>query len=118
MRYLDQAAKLDQFIGLYGQAYRAGLLSEHVEMFREAGGVVRPAASGSGAHWAVVDGSNVYPVVCSELIVVDTEDGPVSGRCGYLAELEGACERHGAILADWAAQSEAEAVAWERARDC
>lgn len=91
--YLSPATAPDRFIGAYGPDWRSGLLSEHLELFRRAGGTHRPASS-DGAGWAVIDGKAV-PVVCSELIRVDTEDGPVSGRCGANAlDATGTCYAH------------------------
>lgn len=107
---------MERFIGMYGQDWRAGLLSEHVDAFIEAGGEVREAASGTGKAWAVI-GGKAYPVVCAEIVEVATEDGPMSGRCGHPATAEfGACETHAAVIAQWARQSEAQIIAWERAR--
>lgn len=91
--YLTTDTPPDRFVGTYGPTWREGLLSEHLDLFRRAGGVHRPS-NGTGAGWAVVDGRAV-PVVCSELVRVDTEDGPVSGRCGNNAlDATGTCESH------------------------
>lgn len=114
--YLDTTTAPERFIGSYGTDWKNGLLSEHLDMFARAGGVVRGAASGSGAAWAVVDGV-AYPVVCSEIISVPTEDGPVSGRCGHVAVRLGACADHAEVIEAWQAQSEAETAAWERSRE-
>lgn len=82
------------FIAPYGTRWRQGLLSEHLDLFVRAGGTHHPSRSG-GAGWAVVAGK-AYPVVCSEIVRVETEDGPVSGRCGANAlEATGVCETHG-----------------------
>lgn len=41
-----------------------------------------------------MDGKAI-PVVCSEIVQVDTEDGPVSGRCGVNAlDVTGTCDAH------------------------
>lgn len=86
----------------YGIAYRAGLLSDHVEAFVAAGGVVRAAASGSGRTWAVRSWDRLaIPVVCSEIIPVMTEDGPSDGRCGLDALVEGCCKGHAAERQDY-----------------
>lgn len=91
--YLTTATKPDRFVGAYGTSWRAGVLSEHLDLFRRAGGVHRPS-NGDGAGWAVVDG-RAFPVVCSELVEVWTEDGPASGRCGANAlEASGMCPAH------------------------
>lgn len=109
------AAAPARFIGSYGTDWKPGVLVEHLEAFVLAGGIVRPAASGSGALWAVVD-RRAYRVVCAEIIEVATEDGPISGRCGQPVKRHGACERHAEIIEEWAAQTEAETIAWERDR--
>ena len=105
---------LYRFIGGYGTNYKRGLLSEHVNAFLLAGGEVRPAVSGSGLFWAVVDGEAV-PVVCSELIPWANEDGPIAIRCG-LPAVDGLCEGHALDVAEWLAMDESERIAWERAR--
>lgn len=93
MLLLTTDTQPDRFVGAYGQDWREGVLSEHLDLFRRAGGVHRPSA-GDGAGWAVIDGRAV-PVVCSEVVRVDTEDGPVSGRCGANAlDATGTCEAH------------------------
>ncbi len=90
---LSPATAPDRFIGSYGQTWRPALISEHLDLFIQAGGTHRPANS-TGAGWAVVDGV-AYPVVCSEIVRVDTEDGPVSGRCGHNAlAATGTCDYH------------------------
>lgn len=104
----------DQFVGAYGSAWTPGILSEHVDAYVAAGGVVRPAASGSGVLWAILPDGFALPVVCSEIIRVDTEDGSVSGRCGIPATREGSCEGHTRDREDWRAMTEAERAAWER----
>lgn len=110
------AATPDRFVGQYGPRFTAGVLSEHLERFVAAGGVVRPARSGSGAAWAMV-GPKAYKVMCSDIVPVQTEDGTVTGRCGVLATREGACEAHAAEHDSWLAMAEAERAAWERDRD-
>lgn len=105
----------EQFIGSYGSDWKWGVLFDHLEAFDAAGGEVRGASSGTGRVWAIVD-RRAYPVVCGELIRVDTEDGPISGRCGLPIEVGPSCEAHAELIAQWQAQSEAETVAWEAAR--
>lgn len=93
MRHLTTSTEPATFIGAYGQNWRSGLISEHLDLFVRAGGTHRASRSGS-AGWAVVDGK-AYPVLCSELVRIDTEDGPQSGRCGSPAlEATGTCEAH------------------------
>lgn len=85
-----------EFGGGYGYIYRAGLASDHVEAFVAAGGTIRPAASGSGLHWAVIPSGRTVPVVCSEIIPIITEDGRSDGRCGDDATVDGLCAGHAA----------------------
>lgn len=90
---LTTTTDVDRFIGSYGPRWRAGLLSEHLDLFVRAGGTHRPSRS-TGAGWAVIEGK-AYPVVCSELVWVDTEDGRIDGRCGELAlDATGTCPAH------------------------
>lgn len=80
-----------------GITYRRSLISEHVEAFRDAGGRIHTAAS--GLRWAIVPGEAAAPVVCSEIIQVETEDGVDTGRCGQNADAEGMCDVHAADYA-------------------
>ena len=106
-----------EFIGGYGQTWRPGVISEQVPAFIASGGIVRPAASGSGLSWAVTPDGTAVPVVCSDLVEIWTEDGSMSGRCGADATVNGACEGHAEEAASWLAASESERVAWERTND-
>lgn len=106
----------EQFLSAYGHRWVTGVITEHLEAFVAAGGVVRQARSGSGAAWAIV-GRKAYPVLCSDLIPVQTEDGTISGRCGILAVRHGSCENHAAEADTWLAMAEIERKAWERDRD-
>lgn len=93
MQHLTTTTAPADFIGAYGQQWRQGLLSEHLDLFVRAGGTHRPSRS-LGAGWAVIDGKAI-PVVCSEIVRVDTEDGPVSGRCGANAlDATSTCDAH------------------------
>lgn len=94
MKFFPTASNsVDDFVGVYGNGpFRQGIISEHVPAAARAGLTYR-ALSRSGI---IVDPEGrTAPVLCSELIRVDTEDGPVSGRCGALANLDGVCDRHG-----------------------
>ena len=109
MRHLTDTTSLDEFIGAYGPRHREGLISEHTWAFEKAGGTIRYSTSGTGRQWALVPsgkGEKAYPVVCSEIIKVDTEDGPTSGRCGEPAMRLGACERHAEEIESYMAMSE------------
>lgn len=92
----------EQMIGPYGypERMRQGLLSEHVEVFHQQGGETRQATSGSGAQWAMV-GNKAYPVLCSEIIFFNDEDGPCAGRCGQVATRYGRCEGHNEEARSW-----------------
>lgn len=107
------AVTADAFAAQYGAAWTLGILTDHVAKV-EAAGLTVATVDGLAV---VVDADGAIPVVCSELIEVSTEDGPISGRCGLPVKAGAfACEGHGADIAAWAAQSEAETIAWERAR--
>ena len=54
---------IDMYVGAYGQDWRTGVLSEE-------------------APWTVTCEGEVFPVLCSEMLEVSTEDGPIVGRCG------------------------------------
>lgn len=91
--FLSPATDPERFVGAFGPDWRPGVLSEQFDLFLRAGGVHRPS-SHDGAGWAVIDGRAV-PIVCSEVIAVYTEDGPVSGRCGANAlGATGTCDGH------------------------
>ncbi len=103
----------DRFLVGYGQDWTVGVISEHLDAFVAAGGTWRRARSGSGRVWAIVAGK-AYPVLCSEIVRVDTEDGPVSGRCGIAATVDASCPNHADQRAQWFAQSESEIAYLER----
>lgn len=109
-----RTATPEQHVAAYGLAWVLGVLAEHLPSFFAAGGIVRPAASGSGASWAVLPDGTARPVVCGDVIAIPTEDGAVSGRCGLRATVDGACEGHAVESAAWLVASEAERIAWER----
>lgn len=96
--YLTTDTDPARFIAGYGPDWKAGLLSEHLDLFQRAGGEHRMSDTG-GAGWALVEAPDggwiAYPVVCSELVQVWTEDGPTSGRCGAPAiHATGTCYAH------------------------
>lgn len=83
----------DRFVRLYGRGWKPGVVVDDVPAFEAAGGVVRDGAH--GGMWAVVEGGRAYPVVCGDIVMLDSEDGPVTGRCGLAASSEtGACVGH------------------------
>jgi hypothetical protein len=79
MRTLTPGSRLDDLTGSYGPTWRRGVLSEHLHLVDEA---TKVFVSASGARTYVSDGHSTYPVVCSELVDVHTEDGFIVGRCG------------------------------------
>lgn len=113
MRQLTTHTDPDSFAGGYGTDWRQGVLSDHVDLFQRAGGVVRTSPSGR-TEWALMSDGTAVPIVCSEIIRIDTEDGPMSGRCGATATTHGACDGHAEIRAAWLAMDEADRVAMER----
>ena len=70
----------EQFVGSYGPKWKQGVLSEHLHAAAAVGIEVRYTASG-GQRAVLPDGSS-FRVVCSEVILLHTEDGLQSGRCG------------------------------------
>jgi hypothetical protein len=85
---------LDRLVATYGDAHRrTGILSEHRSLAAIAG--LRERKLAAGTSWLVAADGRAFPVLCSELIEVATEDGPVSGRCGALAsDPLGMCPGH------------------------
>jgi len=57
--------------------------------------------------------------LCPDIVMVDTEDGPVTGRCqAPIVDHElCACEGHAAERRQWMAMSEWERAHWERQHD-
>ena len=108
-------AAAEQFVGGYGPAWRTGVLIDHTDSFVAAGGRLRV---GRNATWAVLPTGRAIPVVCGEIVRIDTEDGPMSGRCGLNVFRDlGACDAHAEERQGWMDMSEAERCAWERDRD-
>ena len=105
----------EQFIGAYGPAWLTGVLIDHADAFVAQGGRIR---TGRHAFWAVLPNGQACPVVCGDFVQIDTEDGPISGRCGcnVVPDL-GACERHAEERQEWLAMSESERVMWEKSHD-
>ena len=114
------AGKVEHLAYQYGE-YSAGnpigILSEHVYYAERLGGSVASDVR-DRLEYVHADGER-WPVVCSEIIPIWTEDGRSDGRCGKLAaDTEfGACFGHAADIRHWRSQTEAETIAWERARE-
>lgn len=97
---------------MYGNSWRQGVISEHLRG--------EPTFLVDGVLSVVDDYDEVEPVLCSELVWVDTEEGRIDGRCGDYVDVElggFACTGHAEERLQWASQSEAEIMAWERALD-
>lgn len=96
--------------------YRRGVASDHVRAAAELEGVV--VVTGTLCQYVVDEAADgaAYPVLCSELVEVSTEDGPSDGRCGFLATDQemGSCAGHAEERREWTAMSEAEKAHWER----
>lgn len=97
--------------------YRQGVASDHLAAAAALEGV--RVVAGALSEYVVDDAADgaAYPVLCSEVIEVLTEDGPSDGRCGALATDQelGSCAGHADERRQWVALSEAEKAAWERA---
>ena len=127
MKTFTATTPAEEFIGQYGNATvrdeegyavvvgRRSLLIDHTDLFAAAGGTIRV---GRHATWAVLPGGKAVPVVCGDLIPIQTEDGPSDARCGanVVGDL-GACAGHAEERQEWRAMSEPERAAWERSRD-
>lgn len=105
-------------IGSYGHAWRVGVVSDHVAWAERVGArIVR----GALATWVVDDEASgrAYPVLCGDIVEIDTEDGPIDGRCGLLAvdQDELACEGHAVERRAYLAMCEAERAYLEREQD-
>ena len=93
MRLLTETTLPSEFVGAYGQNGRWGVISEHMDLFQRAGGDIRRAYTHAG--WAVVEDGRAFPILCSEVIRIETEDGPTSGRCGNFSIAgKGICTAH------------------------
>jgi len=79
-------------VGHYGQRWTEGVLSEHLDS--------RTWMS-DGTTMVHVKGRD-YMVLCSELVMVRTEDGNITGRCGLPVSPSGyACEGHVEEIEEW-----------------
>jgi hypothetical protein len=106
----------DSFIGAYGPQWRSGVLTEHLGWGE---GVIRVVQTAGGAQWAIpAGGGRAVPLVCSDLISVPTEDGPITGRCGVqVRNGRMACEGHHDEREHWSSLSELERLHQEQRED-
>ncbi len=84
-----------RYLGTYGPKYREGVLSDHLCWAQQAGATTRLTAS--GRHRVVFPDGSTAQVLCSEIVRIPTEDGPIDGRCGSpVAAGEGhyCCDAH------------------------
>ena len=105
----------EAFIGNYGRAWRTGVISDHLVSFVDCGGLARTCAT--GRLYAVMPDGYAYPILCSEIIEIPTEDGPVTGRCGLPVANDReicACDGHAQEIRGWLEMSEVEKLNWER----
>jgi hypothetical protein len=105
--------ELEGFLRVYAAGI-LGVLVDHVESAREMGARVVEGSHGRGY---VVVGRRAYPILCGDIVRIETEDGPSDGRCGRIAQADGACPVHAAQRDYWQSLSEAERVAVEREED-
>lgn len=84
-------AQVSKLISGYGPQWTLGIISEHL---------YKVEAHHDDEGWFVVDEhGDRYPVLCSELIKIHTEDGPIEGRCGIEVDADGyACELHHSVI--------------------
>ena len=105
---------LEEFLRTY-VAGVFGILVDHVEAAERMG--AKLVEGTDGREYVVIEG-RAYPVLCGDIVPVQTEDwGPESGRCGQIARFDGSCEFHGAERAWWGSLTEREKAAVERAED-
>ena len=112
---MSATTTLEDLVRAYGPNWdREGIATDHVHLALRAGAAEFVAPSGR-AFLAPAGGGRAVPVVCGELVLVHTEDGPTDGRCGapvYGSDF--ACPGHAAERRGWANMTDAERIAWER----
>lgn len=110
---------IDKVTGNYGRDWKRGVLIDNLGDAESLGLTVR---YGNQMTWVVSDYDGVaVPVVCGDIIMVPQpgdDPGEIDGRCGIPVEPgKGACEGHDAQHREWAQQTEAEIIEWERERE-
>lgn len=105
---------LDRFGSGYGPRWTYGIISEHATQAVRAGLVEQ--SIGGDVRLVDPESGESLPVLCSELVWIDTEDGRSTGRCGVpiLSDDGFACEAHAEVIAVWRQESEAQVAHWER----
>lgn len=89
---------IDNFTGSYGPDWKTGVVVDHLGSAVEAGMLVHTSPSGA-VYVTGPKGGVAVPVVCGEIIMIDTEDGRIDGRCGLPVKAdEGACPGHWAQI--------------------
>ena len=97
MKPLTSTENPNDLTGTYGPDWRTGILVDHERLFHG-----RTGNLPSGKRILVDTDGGVYPVLCSEVVWINTEDGRIDGRCGdFVYGTDGACPGH------WEAISEA-----------
>lgn len=115
MRQLEHTDHAEDLVQGWGQDWAPGILIDHVRFLDPARVRVlttgRPVAVGSDG--AAID------IVCGDIVMIQTEDGPMDGRCGrkVISLTAAACAGHAAERDHWQAMSEAEKATWERRHD-
>lgn len=85
---------IDDFTGAYGPDWETGVLADHVGAATEAGILIHRSPKG-WAHATGPKGGAAVPVLCGEIIWINTEDGRIDGRCGLpVRHGEFACPGH------------------------
>lgn len=86
---------IDRFVSSYGSEWRAGVITEHLALLPYDN--VRLLASGTPV--VVNADGTAYPVLCSELVEIATEDGIITGRCGERVHGDAfGCAGHEALI--------------------
>jgi len=102
----------EDYVGAYGQNWTTGILSDHVISAQAHLG--RAATVDAEGNTFLGD----YPVLCSEIVEVYTEDGTIHGRCGTPVLFNAyACPGHYEVIEAWRGASEAERIEWEMEDD-
>jgi len=96
------------YTGSYGPTWTTGILTERLYEAEQAGLLVHRTASGR-LYVTGPRGGAAVPVLCSELVDIYTEDGPMTGRCGAPAvetDIDGervafGCPGHTNLILSW-----------------